>query len=153
MQEFSSRGVQVRQTKKSLTTFFLFFSPKLILQKSNGQFQRNLSFFKVPNGVQHFPGGVQLFPGGGGSNCLFPIETHITFQIFQGGGGSVPPVPPPPPPPLDQHLVINSDWVYNQTCRLSNVIQGSHRLEKYLNIGFFEKSLKIKYALKSTIRS
>ena len=37
---------------------------------SNGQFQRNLSFFKVPEGVQHFPGGgggeVQLFPGGGG---------------------------------------------------------------------------------------
>ena len=29
--------------------------------------------------------------------------------------------------------------------------QGSHRLEKYLNLeGFLEKSLKIKYALKST---
>ena len=29
--------------------------------------------------------------------------------------------------------------------------QGWHRLEKYLNLeGFFEKSLKIKYALKST---
>ena len=28
---------------------------------------------------------------------------------------------------------------------------GSHRLEKYLNLeGFLEKSLKIKYALKST---
>ena len=48
--------------------FFYFFSPQLILQKSNGQFQRNLSFFKVPEGVQHFPGG------GGGSN------------FFQGGG-------------------------------------------------------------------
>ena len=34
-----------------------FFSPKLILQKSNGQFQRNLSFFKAPDGVQFFPGG------------------------------------------------------------------------------------------------
>ena len=41
--------------KKALTTFF--FSPQLILQKSNGQFQRNLSVFKVPEGVQHFPGG------------------------------------------------------------------------------------------------
>ena len=54
------RGVQVSLTKKALTTFFfllLFFSPQLILQKSNGQFQRNLSFFKVPEGVQHFPGG------------------------------------------------------------------------------------------------
>ena len=29
--------------------------------------------------------------------------------------------------------------------------QGSHRLEKYLNLeGFLEKSLKIKFALKST---
>ena len=34
-----------------------FFSPQLILQKSNGQFQRNLSFFKAPDGVQFFPGG------------------------------------------------------------------------------------------------
>ena len=32
--------------------------------------------------------------------------------------------------------------------------QGSHRLEKYLNLeGFLEKSLKIKYALKSTRNS
>ena len=48
--------------KSSDNVFFVFFfSPHLILQKSNGQFQRNLSFFKVPEGVQHFPGG-----GGGG---------------------------------------------------------------------------------------
>ena len=33
-------------------------------------------------------------------------------------------------------------------------MQGSHRLEKYLNLeGFLEKSLKIKYALKSTGKS
>ena len=69
---------------------FVFLSPKLILQKSNGQFQRYLSFFKVPEGVQHFPGGVQLFPGW--SNCLFPIETYITCDF--PGGGSGPPVPP-----------------------------------------------------------
>ena len=72
IQEFSSGGGgggggPVQSDKKALTTFF-FLSPQLILQKSNGQFQRNLSFFKVPEGVQHFPGGggVQLFPGGGG---------------------------------------------------------------------------------------
>ena len=53
--------------KKSYDKVFLgFFSPQLILQKSNGQFQRNLSFFKVPEVVQHFRGGW------GGSNCLFP---------------------------------------------------------------------------------
>ena len=33
-------------------------------------------------------------------------------------------------------------------------VQGLHRLEKYLNLeGFLEKSLKIKYALKSTGKS
>ena len=63
-------GVQVSLTKKALTTFFFcFFSPQLILQKSC-QFQRNLSFFKVP-------GGSNIFQGGGGSN------------FFPGGGGGV----------------------------------------------------------------
>ena len=34
------------------------------------------------------------------------------------------------------------------------MLQGSHRLEKYLNLeGFLEKSLKIKSALKSTGKS
>ena len=104
IQEFSSGGVQVSLTKKAPMFFFLFFfSPQLNLQKSNGQFQRNLSCFKVPEGVQHFPGGgVQLFPGGGGggggSNCLFSIETHITCDFPGGGSG------PPVPPPLDPHL-------------------------------------------------
>ena len=64
-------------------------------------FQRNLSCFKVLEGVQHFRGrGVQLFPGGGGSNCLFPIETHITCD-FPGGGEGPDPLSPPP---LDPHL-------------------------------------------------
>ena len=84
-----------------------FFSPQLILQKSNGIFQRKLSLYKVPDGVQHFPEGVQLFQGGGGggSNCIFPIETHITCD-FPGGGGRSGPPAPPPPPSLDQHLNI-----------------------------------------------
>ena len=70
--------------------FFFFFCPQLILQKSNGQFQRNLSFFKVPEGVQHFPGGVQLFPGG--------VQLHIPYRnpynLWFSRGGSGPPVPP-----------------------------------------------------------
>ena len=52
-------------------------SPQLNLQKTNGQFQRN-------QGSR----GVQLFQGGG-SNCLFPIETHITCDFRGGGGGGV----------------------------------------------------------------
>ena len=58
----------VSLTKKALT---FFFSPQLILQKSNGQFQRNLSFFKVPEGVQLFPGGVG---GVGGVQLLIPYR-------------------------------------------------------------------------------
>ena len=61
--------------KKALTFFFcFFFSPQLILQKSNGQFQRNLSFFKVPEGVQHFPGGGPTFSRGGGVQLLIPYR-------------------------------------------------------------------------------
>ena len=48
--------------------------------------------------IYHFPrfqrgsnifqggGGPTFSRGGGGSNCLFPIETHITCD-FPGGGG------------------------------------------------------------------
>ena len=49
-----------------------FFSPQLILQESNGQFQRNLSFFKVLEGVQHFPGDPTFSNGGGGVQLLIP---------------------------------------------------------------------------------
>ena len=57
-------------------------------------------FFKVPEGVQHFPeggGGSNIFHGV--SNCLFPIETHITCD-FPGGGGGQDLLSPP----LDPHL-------------------------------------------------
>ena len=33
------------------------------LQKSNGQFQRYLSFFKAPDGVRFFPGGPTFSRG------------------------------------------------------------------------------------------
>ena len=64
------QGGPGQSDKKSSDGFFFFFSPQLILQKSNGQFKRNLSFFKVPEGVKHFPGvGGSNFFQGGGSNC------------------------------------------------------------------------------------
>ena len=47
--------------KKALTT--IFFSPPLILQKSNGLFQRNLSFFKAPDGSNFFQGGPTFSRG------------------------------------------------------------------------------------------
>ena len=82
IQEFSSgRGEGPGQSdKKALTT--IFFSPQLILQKSNGQFQRNLSFFKAPDGVQFFSRGSNFFQGV--SNCLFPIETHLICDFTEG---------------------------------------------------------------------
>ena len=81
IQDFSSGGVQVNLTKKSSDVFFFFFfflcfffsSPQLLLLESNGYFRRKLSFFNVPEGVQHFPGGSNY--------CLFPIETHITCDF------------------------------------------------------------------------
>ena len=73
IQEFSLGGVQVNLTKKYDNIFFFLFSPQLILQKSNGQFQRKLSFSKFRRGSNVFQG-----EGGGGSNRLFTIETHIT---------------------------------------------------------------------------
>ena len=61
---------------------------------SNGQFQRNLSFFKVPEGVQHFPGGSNFFQGRGGVQLLIPYRNPYNLWFSRGGGGSGPPVPP-----------------------------------------------------------
>ena len=53
-------------------------------------FKENYHFSRFQRGSNISRGGVQLFPGRG-SNCLFPIETHITLD-FPGGSG--PPVRP-----------------------------------------------------------
>ena len=42
------------QSDKKSSDNVLLLSPQLILQKSNGHFQRNLSFFKVPDGGPTF---------------------------------------------------------------------------------------------------
>ena len=45
-------------------------------------FLKKLSFFKVPEGVQHFQGGggFQLFPvGGGGVQLLIPYRNPYNF--------------------------------------------------------------------------
>ena len=87
-------GVQVSLTKKALTTlllflffFFFFLVLSLFLRKSNGQFQRNLSFSRFQRGSNIFQGGPTF------SRCLFPIETHITCDFL---GGVRTPCPPPP---------------------------------------------------------
>ena len=51
----------------------------------------------------------------------------------------------PDPPPLPPHTKQ-----FNTKLSCFKLVQGSHRLEKYLNLeGFLEKYLKIKSALKS----
>ena len=104
IQEFSSgRGEGPGQSdKKALTT--IFFSPQLILQKSNGQFQRNLSFFKAPDGVQFFSRGSNFFQGV--SNCLFPIETHLICDFTEGVRT---PCPPPSGSPLG--AALTASWL------------------------------------------
>ena len=63
-------------------------------------FKGKLSFFKVPEGVQHFPGGgVQLFPGWG-VPIAYSYRKYITCD-FPGE------VLTPCPPPVDPHLGLS----------------------------------------------
>ena len=96
IQEFSSGGVQVSLTKKALM-FIFFFSPQLILQKSNGQFQRNLIIFQGSRGGPTFSRGEG---GGGGGVVKLLIPYRNPYNFFPGESG------PPVPPPLDPHLAV-----------------------------------------------
>ena len=62
-------------------------------------FKEIYHFSRFQRGSKIFQGGGSNFSrgGGGGSNCLFPIETHITCDFPGGGGGGcLDPLPPPP---------------------------------------------------------
>ena len=96
IQEFLSGGVQVSLTKKSI----FFFSPQLFYSRKMFNFKEIYHFSRFQRGSNIFQGGSNFFQEGGGSNCLFPIETHITCDF---PGGSEPPVPP-----LDAHLQSQS---------------------------------------------
>ena len=66
--------------------------------------------------------------------CIFSTIWHIKF----------------PNVPLSFKLGFTGTWS-QEICVCFSIPQGSHRLEKYLNIqDCLEKSLKIKFALKST---
>ena len=84
-------GVQVHMTyKKTLTMFFVssidIYRSKMVNYKEKFHLPR----FQI--GPTFSRGGVQLFPGRSGSNCLFPIETHISCDF--------PGCPNPLPQPL-----------------------------------------------------
>ena len=93
-------GVQVSLTKKALTFFLFFFCSPQLIRRQMVNFKEFYHFSRFQRGSNIFQEGP-TFSGGGGrgggggggeSNCLFPIETHITCDF--PGGGSGPPVPP-----------------------------------------------------------
>ena len=90
------QGCPGQSNKKTPTTFFfvLFFKSSAYFTEVKWLIPKKTIIFQGFGGGPTFSRRVQRFPGGGGggSNCFFPIETHITCD-FPGGSG--PPVPPP----------------------------------------------------------
>ena len=89
--------VQVHVTEKKLIQRFNFclfcFRTQLITEGPMVLFQRKLYVSKAPGGPTPSRGWPNFFQGG--SNCLFPKETHITCD-FPGG-------PDPPAPSGSAH--------------------------------------------------
>ena len=77
-------------------------------------FKEIYHFSRFQRGSNIFQGGP-TFSRGGGSNCLFPIKTHITCD-FPGGGGVRTPCPPSGSS-LDGGDMINSWDSYLATLR------------------------------------
>ena len=82
-------GVQVNLTKISSDNVFFFFFFLLVLSlfysSQMVNFKENNHFSRFQRGSNIFQGGP-TFSRGGVSNCLFPIETHITCDLPGGGG-------------------------------------------------------------------
>ena len=81
-----SRNFRQEGSRSVWTTFFLvlslFYRSQMVNVKEIYHFSR-------------FQRGARYFPGGGGvSNCLFPIETHVTCDFPGGGGGGPDPLSP-----------------------------------------------------------
>ena len=88
-------GQSGQSDKKALTTFFFFFFLVLSLfyRRQMVNFKENYHF-KGSRGGPTFSRGGTGATFSRGSNCLFPIETHIICD-FPGGGGGPDPLPPP----------------------------------------------------------
>ena len=102
--KFRKGGGPGQSDRKSSDNFFFsfpfFLVLSLFLRKSNGQFQRNLSFFKVSEGVQNFPGGSNFF------QLLIPYRNPYNLWFSRGGSG-----PPAPPPSGSALASIINKWV------------------------------------------
>ena len=105
IQDFSSGGGGPGQPHKKssdvfLFCFFVFLVLSLFYRSQMVNIKETYHFSRFQRGSNIFQGDP-TFSRGGGSNCLFPIETHITCD-FPGGGIRT----PCPPPPLDPHLPL-----------------------------------------------
>ena len=67
--------------KKKLLQRFFFFLVFSLFYRSQMVNYKEIYHFQGSRGGSNIFQGVQLFPGGGGSNCLFPIETHLTCDF------------------------------------------------------------------------
>ena len=94
------QGGPGQSAKKSSDNLFFFLVLSLFYRSQMVNFKEIYHFSRFQRGPTFSRGGVQLFPGG--SNCLFPIETHITCDFPRGIRT------PCPPPPLDPHLLFSS---------------------------------------------
>ena len=102
--------------KKALTTFFFFFFILSLFYRSQMvNFKEIYHFSRFQRGSNIFYGGPTFSGGrggvGGGSNCLFPIETHITCY-FPGGVWT--PCPPSGSALANKCLILCSQ-IYNFT--------------------------------------
>ena len=78
--------------------FFFFLVLSLFYRSQMVNLKEIYHFTRFQRGSNIFQGGRDPIFSRGGSNCLFPIETHITCD-FPGGGG-----PDPCPPPSGSTL-------------------------------------------------
>ena len=83
---------QCDKKKSSDSVVCLFFASFLVISLV---YRSKMVNFKEQYHFSRFRRGSKFIQGGGGSNCLFPIETQITCD-FPGGVRT--PCPPPPPP-------------------------------------------------------
>ena len=77
------------QSDKKSSDVFFFLVLSLFYRSQMVNFKEIYHFSRFQRGSNILQGGPTFSRGG--SNCLFPIETHITCD-FPGGVG--PPVPP-----------------------------------------------------------
>ena len=104
IQEFSSGGGPGQSDKKSSDVFlFVFFLSSAYFTEVKWSISKKPIIFQGSRGGPTFSRGG----GGGGLNCLFPIETHITCDFSVGGG------PDPLSPPSESALVsVRKEWVF-----------------------------------------